>query len=153
MELLNRQTMIKSQQMIRSSDALIKFVQISEQLRKQFSEKLRASLSNSENMKNQIYELQQNKQLLLIQNNLVASKLNLVYESAEKVTNAKNLQDKHKIEMSQMQDRINILMMEARDHIENFSKVFKEKDVCRKDSEAQLKSNFIAEKKAALFER
>lgn len=55
--------MIKSEQMIKSSNALTQFVTVSERYRKQFSEKLREALSNCDNMKNQIFELKQNKKL------------------------------------------------------------------------------------------
>jgi hypothetical protein len=49
--------------MLRSSKALTDFVRISELYRKGFSEKLRITLSLNDDLKNQIFELDQNKKL------------------------------------------------------------------------------------------
>lgn len=57
MKQLNNQTIIKCEQMIRSSQALTKFVTVSEKYRKRFSEKLREALSVNDLQKNQIFEL------------------------------------------------------------------------------------------------
>lgn len=53
----NKQKNIKAEQMIRSCKTLLEFVTVSEQYRKEFSEKLRLSLAKSEGYKNQIIEL------------------------------------------------------------------------------------------------
>jgi predicted RNA-binding protein with RPS1 domain len=52
--------------MLRSSKALTDFVKISEVYRKGFSEQLRKCLSVNDDLKNQIFELDQNKKLTYI---------------------------------------------------------------------------------------
>jgi predicted RNA-binding protein with RPS1 domain len=89
-----RQQEIESQQMLRSSKALIDFVKISELYRKGFSEKLREALSLNDDLKNQIFELDQNKKLTLISYEIIQKKLHMLYESMTEISNAKNLEDK-----------------------------------------------------------
>jgi late competence protein required for DNA uptake (superfamily II DNA/RNA helicase) len=83
--------------MIRSCQTLLEFVTVSERYRKEFSEKLRLSLAKGENYRNQIIELTQNKKILMIQTELVEGKLSMIFESVNQITNAKNMEDKHKI--------------------------------------------------------
>ena len=84
--------------MLRSSKALTDFVKISELYRKGFSEKLRITLSLNDDLKNQIFELDQNKKLTYISYEIVQTKLNMLYESMTAISNAKNLEDKFQVE-------------------------------------------------------
>ena len=63
MRQLNHQTIIKCEQMIKSSKALTDFVKVSEELRKNFSEKLRRCLSDNDLLSNKIFDLIQSKKL------------------------------------------------------------------------------------------
>ena len=91
--------------MLRSSKALTDFVKISELYRKGFSEKLRITLSLNDDLKNQIFELDQNKKLTYISYKIVQTKLNMLYESMTAISNAKNLEDKFQVE-NQKKDRL-----------------------------------------------
>ena len=53
--------------MIKSSQALTDFVTVSENLRKKFSDELRVALSEKDNDKNTIFDLQQRQKLSRIQ--------------------------------------------------------------------------------------
>ena len=66
MKNLNHQTLVKCEQIIRSSHSLTDFVSVSEKYRKKFSEQLRESLSLSDIQTNQIFELNQSKRLSAI---------------------------------------------------------------------------------------
>ena len=55
----NHSQSIRSEQMIKSSQALTDFVTVSENLRKKFSDELRVALSEKDNDKNTIFDLQQ----------------------------------------------------------------------------------------------
>lgn len=90
----NWQQEITSAQMIKSSKALTDFVKVSELYRKGFAEKLRQSLCLNDDLKNQIFELDQNKKLTQISYEIVQTKLNMLYESMTAISNAKNLEDK-----------------------------------------------------------
>lgn len=81
MKQLNHQTIIKCEQIIRSSQALTDFVMVSEKYRKKFSDKLRESLAINDITNNQIIELKQNKRLTEISYHLVETKLSMVFES------------------------------------------------------------------------
>ena len=77
--------------MIKSSQALTDFVSVSEKYRKRFSEMLRDSLSKNDIQQNQIFELNQSKKLAEIKNELVEGKLNMIFDSVNAISNAKNL--------------------------------------------------------------
>jgi len=79
------------------------FVKVSETYRKKFSEKLRESLSKNDLQANQIFELNQNRKLGEIQNELIESKLNMIFDSINSISNAKNLEDKYQFEMNTLQ--------------------------------------------------
>mmetsp|Transcript_34163 Transcript_34163/g.52432 ORF Transcript_34163/g.52432 Transcript_34163/m.52432 type:complete len:91 (-) Transcript_34163:846-1118(-) len=89
--------------MIKSSHAMTDFVKVSETYRKKFSEKLRESLSKNDLQANQIFELNQNRKLGEIQNELIESKLNMIFDSINSISNAKNLEDKYQFEMNTLQ--------------------------------------------------
>ena len=80
--------------MLRSSKALVDFVKISELYRKGFSEQLRKTLSANDDLKNQIFELDQNKKLNQISYEILQTKLKMLYESMTEISNAKNMEDK-----------------------------------------------------------
>jgi hypothetical protein len=88
--------------MIKSSRALTDFVKVSEELRKNFSEKLRRCLSNNDLLSNKIFDLIQSKKLQQIQYELVEDKLNMIFESVNAISNAKNLEDKYQLEINQL---------------------------------------------------
>ena len=115
MKQLNNQTIIKCEQMIRSSAALTKFVAVSERYRKKFSEKLRDALSKKDQYENEIFELEQNKKLFQIQSELVEGKLEMIHESVGKITDAKNLEDKYKIEIKELKEKNDTLQKEYKD--------------------------------------
>jgi len=48
----------------------------------------------NDDLKNQIFELDQNKKLTQISYEIVQTKLNMLYESMTAISNAKNLEDK-----------------------------------------------------------
>jgi len=64
---------IKCDQMASSSTALTNFVKISENYRKRFSDRLRRELQESDIQRNKIFELEQNRQLLGAQLEIVTS--------------------------------------------------------------------------------
>ena len=99
MRVLNHQTIIKCDQIIRSSQALTDFVMVSEHYRKKFSEKLRESLSNNDTANNQIFELQQNKRLSDIQYDLAEKKLNMMFDSIGTMSNTKHVEDKFQYQL------------------------------------------------------
>lgn len=80
--------------MIRSSQSMNDFVMISEKLRKKFSEQLRLSAAKNDVSNNAIFELNQNKKLNDIKHALTEEKLNLVYDSVNFISNAKEIEDK-----------------------------------------------------------
>lgn len=87
--------------MIPSVNQLVSFVEKSEIYRKNFSELLREALSVGDERANKIFELEQNKTLTNISYNLLQVKLNMLYESINAISNAKNLEDKYQYEISQ----------------------------------------------------
>jgi hypothetical protein len=86
---------------IPSVNQLVSFVEKSEIYRKNFSELLREALSVGDERANKIFELEQNKTLTNISYNLLQVKLNMLYESINAISNAKNLEDKYQYEISQ----------------------------------------------------
>jgi len=85
---------VKHENMLSMTKSLIKFVQISEVYRKKFSEELREALSVNDESRNKIFELSQNKKLNEISFHLLQDKLNMLFESINAISNAKNLEDK-----------------------------------------------------------
>ena len=102
----NRATMIKCEQMIKSSKALTQFVTTSEIYRKQFSEQLRDTVSRNDELYNQIFEFDQNKRLTQISYELVQDKLNMLFESIDAISNAKYLEDKYQIRINEQRKLI-----------------------------------------------
>ena len=90
---------IKTQQMIQSSAALIKFVKISEYYRKKFSDRLRRELQDNDSNKNKIFELEQNKQRMSTQLEIIQGQYAKVFDSVNAISNAKNLEDKYKFQI------------------------------------------------------
>ena len=80
--------------MIRSSQSMNDFVMVSEKLRKKFSEQLRLSAAKNDVSNNTIFELSQNKKLNDIKHSLTEEKLNLVFDSVNAISNAKEIEDK-----------------------------------------------------------
>ena len=115
MRLHHHQTLVKCEQIIRSSQALTDFVGVSERYRKRFSENLREALSLNDLQTNQIYELHQNKRLSDIQYQLAESKLNLMFDSVNAISNAKNLEDKYQFELNQLGQNFKALQFEKGD--------------------------------------
>lgn len=72
---------------------------ISETFRKQFSEKLRECKAVVDNCENKIFELDQSKKLFSIQFFNVESRLEMIFESVNEISNAKNLEDKYQFEI------------------------------------------------------
>lgn len=101
--------------MIKSSQALTDFVSVSEKYRKRFSEMLRDSLSKNDIQSNQIFELNQNKKLAEIQNELIEGKLNMIFDSVNSISNAKNIQDKFQFEIDQLKNSTQTLQIEKSD--------------------------------------
>lgn len=134
MRQLNHQTMIKCEQMIRSSQALTEFVSVSEKYRKRFSEKLRESLAECDVQNNQIFELNQNKKLSEIQTELVERKLNMIFESVGEITSAKNLEDKYQVEIDRQKEEISTLQGERQAEEYDKNRIIKEKDQHRDDA-------------------
>ena len=119
--------------MIKSSQALTDFAMISERYRKNFSEKLRKSLSKSDLQKNQIYELAQNKRLSDIQYELAEGKLNMIFDSVSAISNAKKLEDKYQFEIDQLLSTQRTLQSEKIDLDQAIGKLMKERDQFRDD--------------------
>jgi hypothetical protein len=74
---------------------LLSFVEKSEIYRKNFSERLKETLSINDERTNKIFRLEQNKTLSDISSNLLQVKLNMLYESINTIYNAKNLEEKY----------------------------------------------------------
>ena len=64
---------------------------------------LRQSLSKNDIQMNQIFELNQSKKLAEIQNELIESKLNKVFDSVNAISNAKNVEDRMTFEKNELQ--------------------------------------------------
>ena len=114
--------------MLRSSKALIDFVKISELYRKGFSEKLREALSLNDELKNQIFELDQNKKLTLISYEIIQKKLHMLYESMTEISNAKNLEDKFLVESERKTKLIRLLNDEKKEMSEQLTLEIAERD-------------------------
>ena len=133
MRLHHHQTLVKCEQIIRSSQALTDFVGVSERYRKRFSENLREALSLNDLQTNQIYELHQNKRLSDIQYQLAESKLNLMFDSVNAISNAKNLEDKYQFELNQLGQNFKALQYEKGDLELTLNQTIKEKDNYRQE--------------------
>ena len=108
----NKQTNINYEYMISTSNSLISFVGTSEHYRKKFSEKLRAALQQNDDLNNQLFEFAQNKQLNQISYEIVHKKLHMLYESINAISNAKNLEDKYQVEITEQKALIENLRNE-----------------------------------------
>lgn len=109
------------------------FVSVSEKYRKKFSEKLRESLSLSDIQTNQIFELNQSKRLSAIQYELVEGKLNMMFDSVNAISNAKNLEDKYRFEIDRLQEKEKELINSKADQDQLITQVIKEKDAYRQE--------------------
>lgn len=70
----------------------------------------------------------------------------MVFESVNQITNAKNLEDKHKIELSYLQDKMRTLLIDHKDYEDQFAKLVKEKDRQRDDARDQFEGRVKIEK-------
>jgi hypothetical protein len=91
-----------SEQIVVSTKALTDFVMVSEYYRKKFSESLRECKAVNDICENKIFELDQTKKLFSIQFYNVESRLEMVFESVNEISNAKNLEDKYQFEIDQL---------------------------------------------------
>lgn len=114
--------------MIKSSKALTDFVIVSEDLRKKFSDNLRVALSEKDNDKNTIFDLQQNKKLCRIQYQLVESKLEMIFESVDAISNAKCLEDGYKNTIRNLEEKVKKLEIENKEQESDFVKECKTRD-------------------------
>jgi hypothetical protein len=80
-------------------NAITEFIVVSEKYRKEFSEKLRECKSFVDSCENKIFELDQSKKLFNIQFFNVESRLEMIFESVNEISNAKNLEDKYQFEI------------------------------------------------------
>ena len=90
------------------SQSLIEFVKTSEYFRKKFAESLREAQQKVDDQNNQIFESKMNKQLSQISYETLCKKLELLYDSVQKISDTKNIQDKYEIEIKQLRNRIKI---------------------------------------------
>ena len=88
--------------MIRSSQSMNDFVMVSEKLRKKFSEQLRLQAAKNDVFNNTIFELNQNKKLYDIKHTLTEEKLNLVFDSVNSISNAKEIEDKMQFKINRL---------------------------------------------------
>lgn len=88
--------------MIRSSQSMNDFVMVSEKLRKKFSEQLRLQAAKNDVFNNTIFELNQNKKLNDIKHTLTEEKLNLVFDSVNSISNAKEIEDKMQFKINRL---------------------------------------------------
>lgn len=128
MKQLNHQTIIKCEQIIRSSQALTDFVMVSEKYRKKFSDKLRESLAINDITNNQIIELKQNKRLTEISYHLVETKLSMVFESITQITDTKKLEDKFQFEIDNLNEKLRVLQTEHMEDNRSLEVIIKERD-------------------------
>ena len=112
----SKSSQLTYEQIIRSSRYLINFVSVSEYYRKKFSEKLRYAMSKNDEQNNNIFELKQNKTLTNISYDILQTKLNLLYESIDGVTNTKKIQDTFEITVENQQKEIDRL---KQDNVDN----------------------------------
>ena len=90
----------------------------SELYRKRFSEQLRKTLSENDELSNQIFELAQNRRLTHISYEIVQDKLNMLYESIDAISNAKKLEEKYQFENKRQTELIALLQDEKLDLLE-----------------------------------
>ena len=149
----NNSTIIKCEQMIKSSYALTEFVSTSENYRKKFSEQLREVLQENDDHSNKIFELKQNKRLTEISYELVQVKLNMMFESINEISNAKNLEDKYRLKITQQEDKIDKLLDEKFDLETQLKTIMKERDTFRDELKdiCDLKIKLEREKAAAML--
>lgn len=136
---------IKCDQMASSSTALTNFVKISENYRKRFSDRLRRELQESDIQRNKIFELEQNRQLLGAQLEIVTSQYEKVFDSVNAISNAKNLEDKYKYQIEQLTNLVDCLRREKHEEEQNVFQRMKERDTLRDElkdmTEAKLKGD------------
>lgn len=101
--------------MASSSAALTSFVKISEDYRKKFSDRLRRELQESDLQANKIFELEQNRQLMATQLEIVQSQYEKVFDSVNAISNAKNLEDKYKFQIEQLTNLVEQLKREKQE--------------------------------------
>lgn len=139
----NKQTKINYDYMKSTSSSLIAFVGTSEHYRKKFSEKLRAALQQNDDLNNQLFEFAQNKQLNQISYEIVHKKLQMLYESINAISNAKNLEDKYQFEITNQKELIETLKAEKVqlecEHRETFKLKDQYADDCKELSDAKNK--------------
>jgi len=63
----------------------------------------------------------------------VEDKLNMIFESVNAISNAKNLEDKYQLEINQLQDKVKVLYNEKIDLDQALNKSLKDKDGFRDD--------------------
>ena len=137
--------------MIKSSKALTDFVKVSELYRKGFAEKLRQSLCLNDDLKNQIFELDQNKKLTQISYEIVQTKLNMLYESMTAISNAKNLEDKFQVEAQKKDQLIATLQVEKAEITLDHQEVTLNRDTTRQDNKEMVDIKNKADKEKARF--
>lgn len=72
---------------------------MSEHYRKKFSDNLRMCKAFTDSCENKIFELDQSKKLFIIQLYNIESRLEMVFQSVNEISNAKNIEDKFQIEV------------------------------------------------------
>ena len=137
--------------MIKSSKALTDFVKVSEIYRKGFAEKLRQSLCLNDDLKNQIFELDQNKKLNQISYEIVQTKLNMLYESMTAISNAKNLEDKFQVEAQKKDKLIAELTREKADITIDYQEITINRDQTRQDNKEMVDTKNKADKERTRF--
>jgi len=128
-------------------------VTVSEKYRKRFSEKLRESLSKNDIQQNQIFELNQSRKLAEIQNELIESKLNMIFDSINAISNAKNLEDKYQFEINQLKTSESSLINDKQDLNQLNSRLIKERDAYREECKEMVDIKARLEREREYFTR
>ena len=129
----NTATMIKCEQMIKSSKSLIEFVTTSEIYRKKFSEQLRDTVSRNDELYNQVFEFDQNKRLTHISYELIQDKMSMLYESIDAISNAKYLEDKYQIRINNQKNQLENMKEEKVQYEQTIKTIVNESDKFKND--------------------
>jgi len=83
------------QSMRSNSDVLLQLFNFNDRMRRRSQFELNQSKSDIESKSNLILELEQNKQLYMMRYEVLEEQFNLLFNSIETISNAKNLEDKY----------------------------------------------------------